>query len=153
MSTRGRLVLDLAMFGTMLVAYNPSWTGLAWHEWLSVAAIVPLLFHVIVNWDKVLVVVKTFVDRLVHESRLNLVVDVALFVAAVAVMLSGIMVSRTIAGALGVVMAPSELWNAVHSVSADLTITLLLVHFVLHWRWVLGVARRIGGAPAATTRP
>ena len=32
--------------------YNPGWTGLAVHEWLCVVAIVPLLFHIVVNWDQ-----------------------------------------------------------------------------------------------------
>ena len=39
MSARTRLLLDLAMFGVLLVAYNPAWSGLAVHEWLSVAVI------------------------------------------------------------------------------------------------------------------
>jgi hypothetical protein len=147
MSARARLLLDLGMFVGLLAAFNPAWTGMALHEWLSVALIVPLLLHLIINWEWTVRVVNTFAERLLHASRLNLVVDVALFVSAVAVMLSGLMVSGVIAGALGVAAAPSVMWVAVHSVSADAAVALLLLHFGLHWRWILNVSRKFAAEP------
>lgn len=147
MTPRARLILDLALFAVLLVAYNPSWTGLAIHEWLCAAAVVPLLFHVITNWDWVLRVVHRFGERLRTMPRVNLVVDAGLFAAAVSVMTSGLMVSRAIAGAVGLTFAPDATWARVHSWSADATVALLLVHFALHWRWVVSTARRLGGRP------
>ncbi len=150
MSARSRLLLDLGMFAALLVAFNPAWTGIAVHEWLSLAVAIPLLVHVIINWEATLRVISTFVDRLLHQSRLNILVDVALFVSTVAVMLSGFMVSHAIAGLLGITMTPNALWVAIHSLSADATIALLLVHFALHWRWVTSVAFRL--VPAENAR-
>ncbi len=143
MNARSRLLLDLGMFAALLAAFNPAWTGIAIHEWLSLAVAIPLLVHVIVNWEATLRVVERFVDRLFHTSRVNVLVDVALFVSTVAVMLSGLMVSQAIAGLLGLAVNPNPLWVAIHSLSADATIALLLVHFALHWRWVASVAFRI----------
>ena len=150
MSARSRLLLDLAMFVALVVAFNPGWTGLAVHEWLAVAVIVPLLLHLIVNWEQTVRFVETFVDRLRNKSRVDLGVDVALFVSATAVMLSGLMISQAVAAFLGVTIVPSALWVAVHAVTANLTIALLLAHFALHWRWVLGVSRRLLSAPPRT---
>jgi hypothetical protein len=151
MTARSRLLLDLGMFAALLVAFNPAWTGIAVHEWLSLAAIIPLLVHVIINWDATLRVIETFLDRLVHASRVNILLDTALFVSTVAVMLSGLMVSQTIAGLLGLAATPNQLWVAIHSLAADTTIALLLAHFALHWRWVASVAFRLVPAenPAA----
>ncbi len=151
MSPRSRLLLDLGMFGVLLAAFYPSRTGLAVHEWISVAVIVPLLFHLIINWDWTVRVIERFAERLLHASRLNLLVDVALFVSAVAVMLSGLMVSQVVAAWFGVAIAPSPIWVAVHSVSADAVIAALLVHLALHWRWVFNVARRLP-APSPMTQ-
>jgi len=151
MSVRARLLLDLGIFAALLVAFNPAWTGLAIHEWISLAAIVPLLVHTIVNWQWTLSVINSFVDRLLHASRLNLLVDVALFVSAVAVMLSGLLVSQVISGALGLATAPNPVWIAVHSLSADTTIALLLVHFALHWRWIASAAVRV--VPSKSVSP
>jgi hypothetical protein len=157
MSVRGRLLLDLAMFGALLAAYNPGWTGLVWHEWICVAAAVPLLFHVIINWDKVLRVLTTFVEKLWHGSRLDLVVDTVLFVAAITCMVSGFMVSQVVLPVLGLHLTPTLTWVSVHRWSADLTIVLLLVHTAFHWRWIYNVtlkfAGRVAGEQPAARRP
>jgi hypothetical protein len=146
---RARLVFDLALFCALLVAYNPAWTGFAVHEWLCVVAIVPLLFHVIVNWDQTMRIARRFADHVRHLPRLNLVVDCALFVAAVGAMLSGLMVSRAVAGALGIVTTRSVLWTSVHSFTADATIAVVLFHFALHWKWIVRVARSLALAPGS----
>lgn len=143
MSARNRLLLDLGMFAALLVAFNPGITGLAVHEWLSLATIIPLLLHLIVNWDWTLRVVSTFTERLLHVSRLNLVLDVVLFVVAVTCITSGFAVSQVITATLGLTASANVLWSALHSLSATATIVVLLAHLGLHWRWILSVARRI----------
>lgn len=150
MSTRARLLLDLGIFGALVIAFNPAWTGVSVHEWLSIAVIVPLLLHVIVNWEQTIHFIEKFADRLRNKSRVDLLVDIALFVSTVAVMLSGLLISQAISGFLGVAINPSALWVAVHSVSADLTIALLLVHLALHWRWMLNAARKLTTTPLTT---
>lgn len=148
MSARARLLLDLAMFGALLAAYNPAWTGLAWHEWLCVAAIVPLMYHLVINWNKVLRVLNTFAEKLWHGSRLDLVVDAVLFVLSVTVMVSGLMVSQVVLPALGLAITPTTIWVTVHAWSADFTIVLLLVHTALHWRWIYNATLRFAGRVA-----
>lgn len=152
MSARSRLVLDALLFAALLAAFNPLWTGIAVHEWLSVAVIVPLLVHVIINWDWTLRVVGAFFDRLLHASRLNLLVDVVLFVSTVTVMLSGLLISQVIGTALGLSVSPAPVWVALHSVSADATIALLVVHLALHWRWVVSVSRRFVAVESTPSR-
>jgi hypothetical protein len=161
MSQRSRLLLDLALFGALFVAYNPAWSGLAVHEWLCVVAFPALLFHLVVNWDQTLQVVRRLAERLRTMSKVNLVVDAALFVAAITVMLSGLLVSQHVAGVFGITIIPRTLWVTTHSWSADATMALLLVHAVLHWRWILkaamrlsrqGVPRPQGAVPAQSAR-
>lgn len=144
MSARARLWLDLALFGALFLAYNPAWTRIAVHEWLSVVIIVPLLFHVIINWDQTLAIVRRFAQIVRATPKINFVVDVALFIAVVTVMLSGLLVSQYVLRAVGVSVTPTALWVDTHRWSADATILLLLVHFALHWRWILRAARKLG---------
>jgi len=139
MSARTRLFLDLGVFAALLAAYNPAWTGLAVHEWLSIAVIVPLLLHLIINWEWTVRITTQFLDRLFHASRLNLIVDTTLFVSTVAVMLSGLMVSQVVLATFGLAVTPGAVWVALHAVTADTTIALLLLHFVLHASWVAKV--------------
>ena len=144
MSARARLWLDLALFGALFVAYNPAWTHIAVHEWLCVVTVVPLLFHVIVNWDQTLAILRRFAELVRTTPKVNLVVDGALFVAAVTVSLSGLLVSQYVARALGISIVPNALWVSTHRWSADATILLLLVHFALHWRWIVKTAGKLG---------
>jgi len=135
MSRRSRLLIDLALLIGLLVANDPAHTGLSVHEWLSIALVVPLLVHLVINWEWTVHVTKRFFERLLSVSRLNLVVDVALFVSTVAVMVSGVAVSTVLAGAVGLAHAANPLWIALHAASASSTILLLLVHFALHGKW------------------
>jgi hypothetical protein len=144
MTARARLWLDLALFGALFLAYNPAWTGVDVHEWLCVITVVPLLFHVVINWDRTLQVLGRFAELARTTPKVNLVVDALLFVVAVTVTLSGLLVSQSVAGAFGVVIMPSSLWVSTHAWSADAAILLLLVHFALHWRWIVNVAGKLG---------
>jgi hypothetical protein len=144
MSLRARLWLDLALFTALVLAYNPAWTGISVHEWLCVIAVVPLLFHVVINWNQTLQILRRFAERMRSTPKVNLVVDAALFVAFVTVMLSGLLISQSVARSLGVTIAPDSLWTSTHAWSADATMLLLLVHFVLHWRWIVSAAGKLG---------
>ncbi len=144
MSVRARLWLDLSLFGALFIAYNPAWTGLVVHEWLCVIALATLLFHVIINWDQTLQILRRFAELVRTTPKVNLVVDAALFVVAITVTLSGLLISQSVAGAMGVTITPSSLWVSTHAWSADATMVLLLVHFVLHWRWIANAAGKLG---------
>jgi len=139
MSTRNRLLLDVALFAAIVIAYAPSATGISVHEWLALAIVVPTLLHLVLNWDWVVRSASKLIDRLSTVSRLNLVVDVALFVAAVTVTVSGFMVSQAISTALGISVTATALWASVHSFSADATMLLLFAHFALHAKWMARV--------------
>jgi hypothetical protein len=135
MSRRSRFFIDIALLIGLLVANAPARTGIAVHEWLSFALIVPLLVHLVVNWEWTVHVTRRFFERLMSVSRLNLLVDVALFAFTVTVMVSGLAVSSVVPGLLGFASAASPLWVAVHSASASATIIALLAHFALHGTW------------------
>lgn len=141
MKTTKRLVLDLALFGGFLAALSPRITGLPVHEWLSLAITVPALIHLVINWDWTVRIAKTFWTKLMSMSRLNFVIDVALFASAVTVMLSGLAVSQVIAGTIGLASTAGVVWHVLHSSSAMLTLFLLMAHFALHAEWF---ARAIG---------
>lgn len=136
MSARKRLVLDAILFVATLVAFFPETTGISVHEWLSLALVVPLLFHLVINWTWVVKTLGRFLEKLKATSRLNMFVDAALFVSAVTVMLSGLLVSQVIAAAFGQTTSPSAMWVFMHSLSAKTTILFTLVHLALHANWI-----------------
>ena len=70
-----------------------------------------LKYKTVINWDKVLRVLDKFVEKLWHRSRLDLVVDAALFVLAVTAMVSGLMVSQVVLPAVGLTITPTMIWK------------------------------------------
>jgi hypothetical protein len=142
MTARERLPINLFMFFAFIAAYRPLTTGLSLHEWLSLVLVAPILVHLVINWDWAVRVSVSFSRQLRKMNRVNLVVDVVLFVATVTTMLSGFMVSRVVSGFLGFAAPAGLVWHTVHSASADVVIALALLHTALHWKWfarVLGV--------------
>lgn len=67
-----------------------------------------------------------------------LVLD-ALIAAALAVCaVSGVMVSGAVLPAFGLYAEGYFFWDPLHAASAKVLLALLLVHVVVHWRWLAG---------------
>jgi hypothetical protein len=142
MKTSTRLIIDLLALAVYLVAANPLITGLAVHEWASLGILVVFLVHAAVNYDAVVQVLRRQASR---ATVANFVLDVALLIAFMVVTVSGIMVSRHILPALGLVAPGYFFWNPVHSIAAKLLLALLIVHLVTHFRWFMSVFKRKKG--------
>lgn len=140
MAARARLVLDALLLMALLIANAPGVTGVTVHEWMSLALVVPLLLHLLVNWEWVVRKTSVLFERLAVASPFDAAVDVCLFVSVVAVTLSGLVVSRSIAGLLGLSGSTALVWHATHAVSATAVIVLTLARLALHWRWITRVA-------------
>ena len=146
--SKTNLLVDTGIFVAMLVAMEPNFSGVAIHEWLSLALAAVIIFHLLLHWKWIVKVGAQFFKKLWHVSRLKLVVDSLLFVDFVAVMLSGIMISRVALPALGVSLGQTDMaWRSFHSLTADSCILLVGLHFALSWNWVVSTIKRIVIAP------
>jgi hypothetical protein len=142
MSAKTNLAVDAIILSAFLVAFEPALTGIAVHEWLSVAFAGTLLIHMVLHWDWVVKVTVQFFRKLFHISRLNYLVDLVLLLAFVMVMLSGILISRSVLAVLGIQIAASPSWRFLHSTSANLVLLMVALHFALHWKWVVNSCKR-----------
>jgi len=145
MSAKNRFVLDALLFFALLAACNPALTGFTVHEWLSLALAVPTLVHVIINWDWVLRVIDRFAEKIRASNRINLAVDALLFLATVAVVVSGFAVSTSIAGVLGLATSASMSWHVLHALSANAVFALFALHTALHYKWIARTAAELFG--------
>jgi len=141
MRMTARLVLDTVLLGGYLVAMNTDATGVPLHEWLSVALTVAVVVHLLTEWEWTVRVVTRFFRQLLSMSRVQLLVDVALFVTLTFVLLSGLMVSQAILPLLGLSAPVGPVWKILHALSADLVLVLVGIHVGLHWRWIVRAAK------------
>jgi len=146
LKARGRLLLDAGLFAALVVASNPAWTGIGLHEWLAGLLIVPALYHLAINWDWVIRVSSKVLAKLKATSRINLAVDIVLFFATVAVMLSGFMVIPGVISTDGGTIVLS-VWQQAHRVASNVTVISMVIHLLLHAGWIYDAARR-SAAPA-----
>ena len=128
--------LDLFIFVGFLVALQPRMTGIAIHEWFTLAATATLIIHVILHWDWVVGITKKFFSNFFHVSRLNYIVNLLLFVGFVIVITSGLAISRSVLPTFGLQIDASRTWRGIHNLSSNLLLLLVAVHFALHWSWV-----------------
>ncbi len=148
MSNKINFALDLTIFSTFMVAASPALTGLAVHEWLSVAFAAAIVTHILFHWNWVVKVTVEFFKKLFHQSRLNYIVDALFFVAMTSLVLSGLLISRNVLPTLGIQLTAAErTWRSIHILSADSAMILLGIHFGLHWKWVVNSLNRYVVSP------
>jgi Domain of unknown function (DUF4405) len=147
MSSKIHLIVDTIALVAFLIVFEPLMTGLAIHEWLSLALAGVLIVHILLHWKWVTSVTTRFFKRLSHSSRINYVVNALLFVVFTVVVFSGLMISETVMPFLGFQTRHAQIWRALHTLSADLTLLLVGLHFALHWRWVANAIWRFVFAP------
>ena len=141
-ATRTNLWVDAALFTAVLIAFQPRLSGLALHEWLSLSFGAGILTHLILHWRWVVNVVRRFFTTLPTQTRLYAVLNVALLIATLSVMVSGIMMSEVALPALGLTLAGGQAWHALHALSANAIVALSMLHVAVHWKWIVNAANR-----------
>jgi cytochrome b len=135
--TLTKWILDLAIFIGFLIAMEPRSTGIAIHEWFTLAALATILVHLLINWDWIVQVTKRFLGRTSGRARINYVLNWLLFIDGTLLMLSGILISEVAMPALGFNLPAGFSWRELHDTSANISLVLLGLHTALHWSWIV----------------
>lgn len=134
--------VDVVLFLAILLALAPQFTGLAIHEWLSLALASGAVIHLLLHWQWIVSVLRRFFGRTSWPARLNFVLNAVLFIAFVIVSLSGILISREALPLFGFELQVSGTWEVLHRLSADAIVFVVGAHLALHWKWIFNAARR-----------
>ena len=142
-------LIDIGIFLAFLFVSEPKLSGMEIHEWLGVALAATIIVHLLMHWDWIVSVGANYFKKMWHASRLKFVVDLLLFVSFVAVITSGLMISRTILPSLGVQLQQNMAWKIIHKLTADTSVLFLGFHFALNWNWILCMLKLYVGSPLA----
>ena len=140
--SRRNLYLDIGLavlFVTMMEVY---FTGVPLHEWLGLLLAALFTLHIIWHWRWVVSITKTFFKNVLHESRLNYVLNAALLADMALLTVSGIVLSRSLGFQMGLSSTTFLTWQTIHALSAQFSLILIGLHVGLHWRWILTNARK-----------
>jgi len=142
MSNKVNFILDATIFSSFLVVANPVLTGMTMHEWLALAFAAAILVHLLFHWKWLVTITKQFFKKLLHQSRLNYVIDALFFVSMTTAMFSGLMISKSIMTTLGIHLDVGRSWKTIHTLASDISLILLGLHFALHFKWVVNSLKR-----------
>jgi hypothetical protein len=135
-------LVDLTIFLAFLVAMNPHMTGLALHEWLSLAFGSAVITHLLLHWQWIVEVTRRFFVQVTTQARLNYIINLLFFIDMTIVIVTGVMISESALPTLGITLAQSFLWRGLHNLSANVALVLFGVHIALHWRWIVTTTKR-----------
>jgi len=137
-------LIDAVLFGGFVLALWLDLTGLAIHQWLGVAVGALALYHLVAHWRWVEAVTERLFGRVSKQARRFYAVDAGLAAGFVTIAATGLVISTW----LDLSLASYAAWRTLHVLASVATLALLVVKIGLHWRWIIGTARRMFLAPA-----
>ena len=131
------------MLGLMVFIALHKLTGDVIHEWLAVALIPFLLWHLCWNWKLITGVGRRLFQRgFAPLARFNFVWNILLYTTMGVVILSGILISRDFLPRLGIFIPNDGFVSYIHKRSVLVLYVLLGVHFGTHWDWICATTKR-----------
>jgi hypothetical protein len=134
--TKINFFLDLVLVITFAIEMEYHFTGLRLHELLGLAFAIALIIHFLLHLDWVWRITKTFFRTLLHETRLNYVLNAILFIDACIMVASGILISRTLGLSFVLGRVAGLSWERIHILSAELSLVIIAFHIAMHWKWM-----------------
>ena len=142
-TNRTKLLLDISTFAAFLVAMDPRTSGIAIHEWLTIALGATVVVHLLLNWNWIVEVTKRLFTKGLNGARTNYILNWLLFVDGILIMLSGIMISEAVVPAFGLTLPMNFAWRSLHDLSANISLLLMGLHITLHWNWIVSTFKRM----------
>lgn len=146
------LLVDVGIFIAALAALSPRLTGLAIHEWLSLALGAAIVAHLVLHWQWIVEVARRLFSSAKWSARLNYILNTLLFIAMTVVIFTGLMISESVVPLLGLTATHGGVYEQLHRISADAIVYLIGLHVALHWSWIVKMVRRFAVDPLTRRR-
>lgn len=133
-----KLIVDLGLTVSMLVAFAYHLTGPTAHEWIGLTMFALLTAHNGLNWRWYRNIGRTGAGL---NARLSLAMTLAILTVTVVLLISSLMVSREIFNSIRA--NNGFLMRQIHTLAAYWILVLMSVHVGLHWNLIMSVVRRL----------
>ena len=138
-----KLFLDLGAFVALLISTAPHFTGEAIHEWLGVALSGAIVVHLLLNWNWIVGITSRLFSKVAKGQRFNYFLNWSLFASGVMIVLSGLMISKTVVPFFGLSLPQNMSWKELHSLSTNIMMVLMGLHVAVHWSWITSMFKRL----------
>jgi hypothetical protein len=152
--SRFLLLLDTVLFISIVLLIEPRFAGLTVHEWLGLVIIPLILLHILLGWRWIATIWARLSIKGAWRSRINALLNTALFISFVITVFSGLMTSFIALPSLGIPARNYEGWALLHNRWSVYLQVLAGLHVALNWGWITGaVKRHVLGRPNPWSDP
>jgi uncharacterized membrane protein len=139
-------------YGVKIIFQRDTWDLI--HTWSGVIMIAAALVHLALHWDWVTSMSKRIFRRMIgrgtsinRRSRFNVLIDILVAASFFVAALSGIYFLFFPGGhqlnADLIFLFSRTTWDLIHTWSAVILIIAAVIHFAIHWQWVVKVTRKL----------
>ena len=140
------------VYGITILFNRTTWDLI--HAWTGIAMIIIVLFHLVLHEKWLLSAIRRTIKELVGRgpamnarSRYNLLINAAVGLSFAITALSGVYLLFFPGGRHGVadpnIIFSRTTWDLIHTWSAVVLIIAAVIHFAIHWKWIVKVTRKI----------
>jgi cytochrome b subunit of formate dehydrogenase len=152
-----------ALYGVTILFQRATWEDL--HTWSGLIMIAAVVVHLAIHWKWATGTLKRIGKKLAagtgsinRHAWFNIGVDATLALSFLITALSGIYF-LFVPGGRGAIdpllLFTRSTWDVLHTWGGVALVISAVIHFAIHWRWIVKVTRNmlgsIGGAPAPAT--
>jgi cytochrome b subunit of formate dehydrogenase len=151
-------------YNVTILFRRSTWDDL--HTWGGIAMIVAAVIHVVLHWNWIASMSKRVARDLAgkppfmnNRGRFNVAVDATIAVSFLVTALSGVYLLFVPGGSEGRLAGDPRIlfdrttWDVLHTWAGVTMIVAALVHFAIHWGWVVKVTRTVAHALPALLPP
>ena len=142
-SVRSKLIVNSILAIAFVAISAPQATRIPAHEWISLAFIGILAVHLLFSWTWIVGVGARLLSALRGQVRFNFVLDVFSYLAMVAVIVSGIVISESALPSLGLPRVHDRFWAVIHDRASEFLLILIGTHLAMHWDWIVAALGRL----------
>lgn len=137
------LTLDAILLGGFWLVNQVKLTGIAFHEWFGIALGLILLVHLGMHWKWVVNMVKNFFRMNNLMQPIKLILDIAGFAAFFTIIISGILMSRSVLPTLGLASMHSHTLKLLHVTATRVSIYIVGAHLLLNLKTIYKMVGRL----------
>jgi hypothetical protein len=139
------------MYGATFLFSRSTWDDL--HTWGGILMIITAVVHIANHWKWILSMIRrvgkdlTGTVSLNNRSRFNVAINATIGVSFVVVAITGVYLLFVTGGKRGfpdpMFLFSRTTWDLIHTWAGILMIIAGVVHFAIHWKWVVKVTAKV----------
>jgi len=153
-----------AMYDVTILFSRHTWSDL--HLWTGLAMILAAMVHIGVHWSWIARMTRTMIRNVIgrehtlsNRSRINVLINATIGASFLVTAVSGVYLLLVPGGSAGRLLGdPMFLfsrttWDLAHTWAGVVMIIAGLMHFAIHWGWVVKVSRGVAGSLPSVQAP